>query len=335
MWQMKRLPPLVIVMLCALLIGLLTAGCKDKINPVSASWRSWKAGDTVPGYVLSEPSGSRADVRAKAQMWDNYYALELACALDTGHPDDHVFVPDSSLIFAVLISDNSQTVWNGAPWLELFWTDTDFEEPYAVSVYDLVANGKTAPAIDGDGGDEAWSGAPETQLDIVPAAGDNGLREAYLVAAHDGAHIYFKLAWPDPTATMSRQRDMWRFDGSDWTQEGHDDMVVFFFPTDTPPADWDTLGAAVIDSVDGVPNDGSLNAWAWTAGLTNPVGYADDLLATPANLENDAGNAAFRLNYDADKSYPPWVQDPAIEPSQGPDILLDSEDIPFEDTIRP
>jgi hypothetical protein len=332
---MRKIPLYVSLVAFILLGALLLTGCKDKVNPVSPKWRTWEDGATVPGYVLSEPSGSRADVRAKAQMWDNYYALELTCALDTGQPDDHVFVIGTPLIFAVLISDNSQSVWNGAPWLELIWTDTDFEDPYAVSVYDLVANGKAAPTIDGDGNDEAWGDAPETQLDIVPAAGDNGLREAYLIAAHDSTNIYFKLAWPDPTATMSQQRDMWHFDGSDWTQQGDDDMVVFFFPTDTPPADWDTLGAAVIDSVSGTPNDGSLNAWGWTAGLTNPLGYADDLLATPADLAGDTGMPGFVLNYDADKSYPPFVQDPSIEPSQGSNILLEDEAIPFEDTIRP
>jgi hypothetical protein len=269
-------------------------------------------------------------------MFDEYYALELSCPLDTGHPDDHVFTPDSSLIFAVIISDNSQTVWNGAPVLQLVWSDTDFEEPYAVSVYDLVANGRAAPTIDGDGGDEAWSGVPETQLDIMALVGDNGLREAYLIAVHDSTHIYFKLAWPDPTSTMSLGRDRWHFDGSDWTrEEGADDMAIFFFPTDTPPAEWDTLGAGTVDAEGATTTDGTLNVWAWTAGLTNPVGYADDLLATPTELENDAGTAAFELNYDAGKSYPPHVQDPAIEPSQGPEVLLESEAVPFEETIRP
>jgi len=332
---MKSAIPAILFMIFLVTAGGLMIGCEDEINPASDSWRTWENGDTVPGYVLSEPSGSRKDVRAKAQMWDNYYALELACALNTGNADDHVFRPDTSLIFAVLISDNSQTVWNGAPWLELIWTDTDFDNPYVVSVYDLDANGKSAPTIDGDGNDEAWSGAPETQLDIIDLVGDNGLREAYLIAAHDSTHIYFKLAWPDPTSTMSTGREMWHFDGSDWTQAGDDDMVVFFFPTDTPPADWDTLGAAVIDSVYGTPNDGSLNTWGWTAGLTNPVGYADDLLATSTELEGDAGTATFELNYDPDKSYPPRVQDPATEPSQGPDVLLYDEAIPFEETIRP
>jgi hypothetical protein len=336
---MKHRIPVILLMIFLLLAGGLMTGCKDKINPVSDSWRTWEDGDTVPGYVLAEPSGSRADVRAKAQMWDNYYALELACALNTEQPDDNVFLPDSSLVFAVLISDHSRTVWNGAPYLYMDWSDTDHEDPYVVSVYDLAANGRAAPTIDGDGGDEAWStadGIPETQLDILDLVGDNGLREAYLMAVHDSTHIYFKLAWPDPTGTMSVQRNPWHFDGSAWAQEEmEDDMVVFYFPTDQPPADWDTLGAVTINAEDGTTTDGSLNVWGWSAGLTNPVGYADDLLATPTQLEGDAGTAAFELNYNAAKSYPPSVQDPAIEPSQGPEVLLRSEAIPFEETLRP
>jgi hypothetical protein len=335
--EMKKRPLLILSFALLLLAGLLLPGCKDKINPVSDHWRTWEKGDTVPGYVLSDPSGSRADVRAKAQMWDNYYALELACAMNTGHPDDNVFLPDTSLVFAVLISDHSRTVWNGAFYVLLVWSDTDYEDPYVVSVYDLAANGRSAPTIDGDGGDEAWSGGvPETKLDIMGLVGDNGLQEAYLVAVHDSTNIYFKLAWPDPTNTMSVQMDPWSFDGSVWSQEEvEDDMVLFYFPTDTPPTDWDTLGVGTIDPVDGTTTDGSCNVWGWSAGLTNPVGYADDLLATSTALEGDAGTAAYEMNDDPDKSYPPLVQDPAVEPSAGPEALLESEAIPFEETIRP
>ncbi len=333
---MKRSPLVAILMTFLLAAGMLMIACEDTINPVSDSWRSWENGDTVPGYVLSEPSGSRADVRAKAQMWDNYYALELACALNTGHSDDNVFQVDTTLVFAVIISDNSQTVWNGAPLIHLVWSDTDLERPDTVSVYDLTANGRPAPTIDGDGSDETWaSGIPETQLAIGALVGDNGLREAYLAAAYDSTHIYFKLAWPDPTSTMSLQRDMWHFDGRAWTQEGQDDMAVFFFPTDQPPSDWETMGAGTIDAEDGTTTDGILNAWGWTAGLTNPLGYADDLLATATELAGDAGTPVFHLNYDAAKSYPPQVQHPGIESSQGSDVLLENEAIPFEETIRP
>jgi hypothetical protein len=114
---MKSTIPAILFMVFLVTAGALMIGCEDKINPASDSWRTWENGDTVPGYVLSEPTGSRADVHAKAQMWDNYYALELSCPLNTGNADDNVFRPDTSLVFAVLISDHSRTVWNGAPYI--------------------------------------------------------------------------------------------------------------------------------------------------------------------------------------------------------------------------
>jgi hypothetical protein len=332
-----KITPLFITPIAFLLAGLLLSGCEDKFNPVSDSWRSWQNGDTVPGYVLSEPSGSRADVRAKAQMWDNYYALELACPLNTGHPDDHVFLPGSELVFALYISNDSDSIWNGQHVIHLVWANTDYENADTVSVYDLVANGRAAPTIDGDGSDEAWSaGIPETQLAIASILGDNGLREAYLMAAYDSSHIYFKLAWPDPNSTMDMGKDLWHFDGRlSWTRKGEEDMAVFYFPTDQPPTGWESLGGATIDLMEMHPADGSLNVWEWMAGRTNPLGYADDLLATASELAGDAGTAVAEPNYDSAKSYPPYVQNPAVEPSAGAQALLESEAIPFEDTLRP
>ncbi len=320
----------------ALLSILLMAGCEDKVNPVSSQWRAWRQGDAVPGYVLSEPSGSRSDVVAKAQMWDNYYALELSSPLNSGHPDDHVFVEDIPMVFALYISDNSDSVWNGQHIIHLVWSNTDFETSDTASVYDLVANGRSAPTIDGDGNDEAWSvGIPETQLEITGILGDNGLREAYLMAAHDSTSIYFKLAWPDPTSTMSVGKDMWHFDGSTWTRDGHEeDMAMLLFPMEQPPTDWELLGGATFFPADH-PTDGAVNVWRWHAGLTNPMGWADDLFATASGLEGDQGSSGYRENSDGAKSYPPFVQNPAIEPSAGPEVLLEGEAIPFEETIRP
>lgn len=335
---MKKIPLPFLLTTLVLSSALLLSGCSDKINPVSPKWRTWKQGDTVPGYVLSNPSGSRADVKAKAQMWGEFWALELACNLSTGHFDDHSFVEGYDMVFALYISDASDSVWNGQHVIYLVWSDTDYESPDTVSVYNLMANGKSAPIIDGDGSDEAWAtadGIPETQLNITGVSGDNGLTEAYLMAVYDSSRIYFKLAWPDPTSTMSMQKDMWHFDGHlTWTREGQEDMAMFLFPTEMEPADWETLGGATFFPGDG-PEDGSVNVWRWGAGRTNPLGWADDLGARESQLIPDEGVGVYSDNYDPDKSYPPFVQDPSIEPSQGSDILLESEAIPFEDTIRP
>jgi hypothetical protein len=283
------------------------------------------------------PSGSRGNVRAKGQMWDNFWALEVASYLNSGNEDDHVFAVGTDVVFALYITDASDSIWNGQHMIHLVWSDTDFESPDTVSVYDLVANGKSSPAIDGDGSDEAWTseGMPETQLEIAGIVGDNGLREAYLMAAHDGVRIYFKLAWPDPSATVDMEKDLWRFDGQAWTQQGEEDIVVFFFPTDQPPAGWDSLGGATIDHQVGHPTDGTLNVWAWCAGRTNPLGRADDLLATETEIQFDDGIGVASFNYDPEKSFPPYVQHPAIDPSLGEKVLLAWEAVRYEDTVRP
>jgi hypothetical protein len=48
----------------------------------------WREGDVIPGQVLREPGGSRADVRVhgKARWVDGYWDVTLVRALDTGYP---------------------------------------------------------------------------------------------------------------------------------------------------------------------------------------------------------------------------------------------------------
>ena len=335
--EMRKNPLLIASLALAILAALLTGGCTDKDYPVSPVWRTWKNGDTVPGYILMYPSGSRGNVRAKGQMWDDFWALELGSYLNSGNEDDHVFTVGEEMVVALYISDASDSIWNGQHVIHLIWSDTDYDSPDTVSVYDLAANGKPAPTIDGDGSDEAWTfgGMPETQLEIAGVSGDNGLREAYLMAAHDGVKIYFKLAWPDPTGIEDKEKDMWHFDGQAWAQQVEEDIAMFFFPTEQAPIDWDVLGGATIDPEQGHPADGTLNVWAWGAGRTNPLGRADDLLATETGIQVDDGSGVASFNYDPEKSYPPHVQHPAIEPSLGEKVLLAWEAVRYEDTIKP
>lgn len=54
---------------------------------------SWSDGDTVPGYVLDEATGSNSDVEAMGQYSDGVWVVEFKRALYTGNPDDTVFLP--------------------------------------------------------------------------------------------------------------------------------------------------------------------------------------------------------------------------------------------------
>jgi len=347
--MMRKLPLLVVVASLFLIGTLWMVACEDKINPVSPKWKIWKKGDIVPGYILTNPSGSRANVEAKALMWDNYWALELAVDLNTGNQDDNIFTLGEDLVFALYISDGSDSIWNGDHLIHLVWMEDLYAwpstSPDTVDVFDLaMLNAEIhpdldSPTIDGHGDDDIWIVLTditwETKLEISGVSGDNRLREAYIIAVHDSSKLYFKLAWPDPTSTMSMEKDLWHFDGHTiWNQEGEEDIVMFLFPMDEAPTDWETLGGATFFPQEG-PDNGAVNIWMWAAGRTNPLGYADDLLATASELEEDQGGSGYSENYDPAKSYPPFVQDPSVEPTAGSKVLLESEAIPFEETIRP
>lgn len=58
-------------------------------------------GDHLPKYTVSEPSGSRADVRAKGQWHNGRWTIEFARKLTTGHVDDVQFETDKTYTFGV------------------------------------------------------------------------------------------------------------------------------------------------------------------------------------------------------------------------------------------
>jgi hypothetical protein len=93
-------------------------------QPKDSRPRKWTTGDQVPGYVLTYPSGSWADVHGKAN-WDRpeqtsptgVWTLELGRRLDTLDPiHDVIFQPDSSKTysFTVAIMDNSGVEQRGS-----------------------------------------------------------------------------------------------------------------------------------------------------------------------------------------------------------------------------
>ena len=59
------------------------------------------AGDTVTKYENREPTGSRADIRAKGAWRDGVWTVEMARRLDTGNPDDLQLDPTQSYQFGV------------------------------------------------------------------------------------------------------------------------------------------------------------------------------------------------------------------------------------------
>ena len=58
-------------------------------------------GDQVLRYAFAQPSGSRADIRAKGEWKEGSWTIEFARPLDTGQSDDVQFRIDRSYLFGV------------------------------------------------------------------------------------------------------------------------------------------------------------------------------------------------------------------------------------------
>lgn len=65
----------------------------------------WKEGDVIPGQVLSQPSGSRADIRVLGEgRWaDGYWDVTLVRALDTGFPLEDKILRDQG-VYSIALS---------------------------------------------------------------------------------------------------------------------------------------------------------------------------------------------------------------------------------------
>jgi hypothetical protein len=77
---------------------------RSEAVPFDAS--RFKAGDTVPGRVLSKPAGNLADIDAAGVWHDNTWHVEMRRALNTGHDEDVVFKPGDRIPFSVAVFDN-------------------------------------------------------------------------------------------------------------------------------------------------------------------------------------------------------------------------------------
>jgi len=91
----------------------------DTINPYSG--KVWGDSlnpdgfDYVPGYLSKPPTGSRADVFAKAEWREGLWTIEINRAMRTGHESEDVaFYPDRTYNFAIAIMNGSREIHSGS-----------------------------------------------------------------------------------------------------------------------------------------------------------------------------------------------------------------------------
>lgn len=66
----------------------------------------FKKGDVIQGRMLSPHKGSRGDVRCAGVHRDKHWTVEFARKLNTGHEDDVVFEPGTTIPFSLAIFEN-------------------------------------------------------------------------------------------------------------------------------------------------------------------------------------------------------------------------------------
>ena len=88
---------------------------EEDVTPVTDQV-GFSPGDTVPGYVLRLPDGSRADIQGYGKWVDGVWTVELVRALNTGGHAllddgqtqvDNLFAPGETYYFSLVVMDNT------------------------------------------------------------------------------------------------------------------------------------------------------------------------------------------------------------------------------------
>jgi len=299
------------------------AGCNNSSTPLPPPpAAAFQVGDTLPGYLHVLPRGSRADVVTKGRYLNGQWTVEICRLLDTGHADDAKFQVGVDTVFSIAMTDNSGGTHNGARRIDLTWQGVP--QWQNVVVGDLATLGASAPVIDGDASDQAWSAAPTSSLALYPMAGDNGISGATVQAAWLDRFIYFRVTWSDSTENTRRKR--WSYDGNTWTRGGeNEDRLYFMFEivgamgtsspgfmsgTTTP---FSQGGCTISCHGDGMMrlDPGRVDTWHWKATRTDPAGFLDDKFMVAADpgqngRKSDEGTAAYIENKDTAGTGPGW-----------------------------
>ncbi|MBI3872817.1 MAG: c-type cytochrome [candidate division Zixibacteria bacterium] len=130
-----------------------------------------------------------------------------------------------------------------------------------------------------------------------------------LKAAYDHTDVYILAEWSDSDLDLNRRR--WLYDGphdplkpdgdtSGWTSQSNDDKMALAFEIAAASSefgDFNSVGcAASCHNVEGVldmrPQTGKVDIWDWSAGISDPLGYANDQVSDPVDGRKQDGGSA-------------------------------------------
>jgi len=195
----------------------------------------------------------------------------------------------------------------------------------------------TGPTLDGADADAAWDAA--TALTVPVSGGKIGDVDVTLKAVYDDDNVYVLLKWAD--STMSIDKNLWEYDGSDWSKSGNEDRFSIIW--DLGVTGFAEQGCTVLCHADGMRAnaDGEFaDEWHWKAARSNPMGSSDDKYIdntyeegdVEAGHHGDGGDSTYADNQNEAGDGPAytWAEDtpsvpPGVPTKLASHFLLDSE----------
>jgi mono/diheme cytochrome c family protein len=153
---------------------------------------------------------------------------------------------------------------------------------------------------------------------------DPGLK---IKAAYDNDNLYILAEWTDKDLDLSDGSwlrrgpvDPLKADStSGWTSQRNSDRIAFAFEVNaasSPAGSFSNVGCAASCHSNGnnkfmYPTSGTVDFWNWSAAKTNPMGYAEDMIANSDSLSDDSGQRIFYRNTNGttDRSGPAYEWD--------------------------
>ncbi|MFQ5843511.1 MAG: ethylbenzene dehydrogenase-related protein [Planctomycetota bacterium] len=274
-----------------------------------SGWLDDKNADPAGRHADDGAGGAAANVNA-AGTRPNYqhfsdpgaFALRLHF---TGRPapDDTALVVGYRVPFALGLTDSSGGTHDGAPLLGLDLSGAGTPSATEIVALDLAGTNASAPTVDGDDNDPAWSLASPSAVGVTPMSGGGfGITSAEMRAVHDRDHIYVLVSWTDPSATETILKKRREFDGTVWSTTGAPDedrvyllwLMTEALGTSTPGVDdgaektpFRLAGCTMACHSGPVTSimrtqSGLLDMWHWKAARTNGLGFSDDKYFGPA-----------------------------------------------------
>lgn len=280
------------------------------LNPISGKLGRWLSGDTIPGFLLSGPSGSRADLRTVGtyDTAKKEWTVMFTRSLITPFPDD-----DRQFDFTK--AENVYSI--GVAVLDNAMGNNETMVPQDSGPYTLGNEASTATL-------KAKKETPKNAAGFtgssITTKGGAKVPPVVLKAAYDDKNIYLLATWKDETMDVSKER--WEFDGTKWIRSAastklggepgkfDEDRIAIWF--DINAQDFKTEGCLALCHSDRMRSrnaDGKADLWHWKAARTNPLGYADDQRLAPGKWvtpgrSDDTGTGLESANKSADGTLP-------------------------------